>query len=51
MNNRKPIKKRASLYDAHFYNILDYFILAILVASVYGKAELRRSRRIFNGSL
>ena len=34
MNNRKPIKKRASLYDAHFYNILDYFILAILVAGV-----------------
>ena len=60
MNNRKPIKKRASLYDAHFYNILDYFILAILVAgvlifyslsaSLYGEAELRRNRRIFNGS-
>ena len=34
MNNRKPIKKRASLYDAHFYNILDYFILAVMVAGV-----------------
>ena len=34
MKNRKPREKRASFYDAHFYNILDYFILAILVAGV-----------------
>ena len=34
MKNRKPREKRASFYDAHFYNILDYFILAVLVAGV-----------------
>ena len=34
MKNRKPREKRASFYDAHFYNILDYFILAVMVAGV-----------------
>ena len=34
MKNKEPRQKRASLYDAHFYNILDYFILAVLVAGV-----------------
>ena len=34
VKNRKPREKRASFYDAHFYNILDYFILAVLVAGV-----------------
>lgn len=35
MKNKEPGKKRASFkYDAHFYNILDYFILAVLIAGV-----------------
>lgn len=34
MKNKEPRQKRASLYDAHFYNILDYVILAVLVAGV-----------------
>ena len=34
MKNKEPRQKRASLYDAHFYNFLDYFILAVLVAGV-----------------
>ena len=34
MKNKEPRQKRASFNDAHFYNILDYFILAILVAGV-----------------
>ena len=35
MKNKEPGKKRASFkYDAHFYNILDYFILVVLIAGV-----------------
>ena len=35
MKNKEPGKKRASFkYDAHFYNILDYFVLAVLIAGV-----------------
>ena len=34
MKNKEPRQKRASFNDAHFYNILDYFILAVLIAGV-----------------
>ena len=56
MKNRKPREKRASFYDAHFYNILDYFILAVMVAggllffsaALYDKAELYWRKWILN---